>query len=465
LPLAGFAALLAAGVALRIWLAFVAFPRQGFEGDLNLHTDWLMVLARFGPGGFYANTKDVLPPGFVWMLWPFALVGQLIETSARVSIADSAWALVKLPALIADVLIAILLFRVVSRWANGRAGLLAAGLFLFIPVTWYESALWGQIDATGTLLVLGALIALDLGWSEASFGAAVAAALVKPQFGVALIVIALALAARHVDHELRRLAVAFVVGGLVALAVLLPSDLETRAPGDLRDVPVVGDVAGLVTIVGQQASKDRVLVANAFTPWALVGPKPLPVSGIAHWTDDTLPVLGDVTAFTVGVALVAAGFLLGGALVLLRPDRPTTHLIAVTFLTVGLFLLPTRVHERYIYPVFAVAAPLAAVSWLWRGWYVLVGFATAANLHPVLTYGGTLGVTSLPLGHDLQTPTAIAAVAVAQGALGVVVAALALADVAGGALVGRTLPNAWGGIQRAWFARPRPPTPSSAPPA
>jgi hypothetical protein len=451
-------------MALRLVLAFVIFPAQGFQGDLELHTQWLFVLSEFGPGGFYAHTEQVLPPGFAWLLWPFALIGRMLETTAGIPLPASAWALVKAPALIADALIALLLFRVVSRWATSRAGLLATALFLFVPVTWYESALWGQIDSTGSLLLLAALVALDLGWSEAAVAAAVAAALIKPQFGVGLIVVALVLLRRHVGgghlgESWRPLVGSFAVGVVVAVLLIVPFDLETRAPSDLAGVPVVGDATGLLTIVGEQANRDRVIVANAFTPWALVGPRPLPVSGIAHWTGDDLPVLDDTTAFTVGLWLAAVGFLAGSAIVLLRPDRPATHLAAVAFLTVALFLLPTRVHERYVYPVFAVAAPLAAISWAWRAWYALVGLATAANLHAVLTYGGTLGVTGMPFGHDVQTPTAITTIALAQGALGLVVAALVFADVGGGALVARTLDGVRGGIRRPWFPRPRAATP------
>ena len=457
--------MLLAGIGLRLVLAFLVFPGQGFEGDLDLHTTWLLVLSDFGPGGFYAHTQDVLPPGFGWLLWPFAILGRFMESAAGIPLPASAWALVKAPALIADVLIALLLFRVVSRWASERAGVLAAALFLFVPVTWYESALWGQIDSTGSLLVLAALVALDLGWSEAAVAAGMAATLIKPQFGVSLIVIALVLAVRHLGVDHRRLAFSFVAGAVVALLIVLPFDLESRAPPELAGVPVVGDAAGLVVIVGQQASKDGVLVANAFTPWALVGPNPLPQSGIAHWTGDDLRVLGDTTAFTLGIVLAAVAFFGGGALVILRPDRPATHLAVVAFLTVALFLLVTRVHERYVYPVFVVAAPLAAVSLAWRAWYVLVGLATTANLHAVLVYGGTLGMTGMPFGHDVQTPTAITAVALAHGALGVVVVLLVVGGVGGAALARRTLADDRGGTPGPWLQPPRAPTPSSVPPA
>ena len=44
-----------------------------------------------------------------------------------------------------------------------------------------------------------------------------------------------------------------------------------------------------------------------------------------------------------------------------RPDR-LTLLVALAVLSLAFFVLPTRVHERYVYPFFAVGIILAAIS-------------------------------------------------------------------------------------------------------
>src|SRR5207244_4942477 len=46
---------------------------------------------------------------------------------------------------------------------------------------------------------------------------------------------------------------------------------------------------------------------------------------------------------------------------------------------------PTRVHERYLFPLVALGAILAAVSLRWRVAYVLSGLAMFANMYVVLT--------------------------------------------------------------------------------
>ena len=50
--------------------------------------------------------------------------------------------------------------------------------------------------------------------------------------------------------------------------------------------------------------------------------------------------------------------------------------VAVTFLALAFFVLPTRVHERYLFPFFALGAILAAISVRWRVAYVVLRCAT-----------------------------------------------------------------------------------------
>ena len=51
-------------------------------------------------------------------------------------------------------------------------------------------------------------------------------------------------------------------------------------------------------------------------------------------------------------------------------DAP--HIVPVVVTAVAFFVLPTRVHERYLYPFIAVGAILAAVSIRWRVAYVVL---------------------------------------------------------------------------------------------
>ncbi len=65
-----------------------------------------------------------------------------------------ATALIKIPPMLLDIAVGYVLYRLVLGWAwpGRRAEALALGaaaLYVFNPVTWYDSALWGQTDAAG----------------------------------------------------------------------------------------------------------------------------------------------------------------------------------------------------------------------------------------------------------------------------------------------------------------------------
>src|SRR6185369_11048625 len=96
-------------------------------------------------------------------------------------------------------------------------------------------------------------------------------------------------------------------------------------------------------------------------------------------------------------------------------------LVALAVLAVAFFVLPTRVHERYIYPVAAIGAILAAVSWRWRLAYLVCAVATIANLYAVLTVlypSSQLNVRDwLGIGRTLISYWGVATVAIAQTAV------------------------------------------------
>lgn len=443
--------ILLAGLALRLLIAYVLFPGEGLGSDLRLFGRWAQVLVDFGPGGFYSNAGFAdYPPGYLWILWLVGLLGNAIAGLIGQSPADVIPVLLKLPAMLADVAIAYLLYRTAVRWRAPRAGLIAAALFLFIPATWYDSALWGQIDSVGSLLLLGAILLLIEGWGEPAVALGILATVTKPQYGIGLVVIAAVLLGRHLvrrgtgpvpklrgwlavlDRRLggwftsqrgfRRLIACAAVGAVVGILAILPFDLPIKGPVEFWDVPVVGHIAGLVAVVSAAASYYSVLTVNAFNIWALVGPTPLS-HALGHdyiWTYDSVSVLGDITAVTIGQGLLAIVAITVVTALLVRDDRRMIW-IGFTVLAVAFFAVPTRVHERYLFPALVTGALLAATSTRWRWWYVLLGLACVANLHAILTLNypgyGTFGVQSLPLGDFLRDDPAVIVVAITNTAL------------------------------------------------
>ena len=195
---------------------------------------------------------------------------------------------------------------------------------------------------------------------------------------------------------------------MVALAVgilaILPFDLASQAPAGIASIPILGSIAGLANVIESAAVYYSVLTVNAFNAWALVGPNPLAgaiSSQDLTWTADSLQVVGPISAASLGAALLVLVTMLVVVTLWIRDD-PIAIMVAFCVLAIAFFALPTRVHERYLFPVFGVGALVAAMSPRWLAWYIALAVTNVANLHAVLTLRapgyGTPGAQGLPLG-------------------------------------------------------------------
>jgi len=383
-----FLLVLLTGLLLRIVLAYVVFPGQGYATDIQQFGDWAETLVRVGPSAFYASSSANYPPGYMYVLWLLGELGTILGPVLGISSSAATLLILKVPPILADLAIATLLYRAGSRWFGGRAGVVAAALYLFMPVSWYDSALWGQVDAVGALLMLAAVLALTDGWSEPAMMLAVFSVLVKPQDAICLVVVLPVLVRRHLlrvgsgpmprlgrrlsalderlggrltDQGPLRLGMALLLGALTGIVPLLPFDIAKYAPDSLATLPIIGQVAGLIGLLVSVSGQFPVLTANAFNIWALAGSSPLAsIAGSGgSWTPDSIVVLAGLTAVQVGALVLAAVGLLVAAGLLVRDDRRTV-LLAFAVVAFAFYAIPTRVHERYLFPFFPAAALLAA---------------------------------------------------------------------------------------------------------
>jgi Gpi18-like mannosyltransferase len=66
----------------------------------------------------------------------------------------------RLPAIIADLILGILIYYFVRKRASEKSAILGSALFLFTPPVWYNSAFWGQMDALNNLMFFMAIFFL-----------------------------------------------------------------------------------------------------------------------------------------------------------------------------------------------------------------------------------------------------------------------------------------------------------------
>jgi len=345
------ARLVVAGViALGVIVRLLAVRAQGFPTDVGTFEAWAERLAQIGPGRFYEpGYFSDYPPAFLYVLW---LLGGLFDGEfLRLA--------VKAISIPADIGIALLAARVVWRSAGRTAGALAAAIWSLQPGAIFAGPYWGQIDAVGTLPLFGSLVAAgSRRWWLAGALAALAA-LVKPQFGIGLMVI-VAAAVFEFIREARWRPVALTLGAAAATAYVLCVPFWGFDP-----TRITAELAGLVRSASETYPYTSLY---AFNGWSVF---------FDFWKPDTDLV------FWGGVLLVA-GLVL--SVVPLWWRRDTAMLLACAVLAgLAFYFLPTRAHERYLFPVFALALPLAAARWRVLLPYVVLALAFALSLYYAFT--------------------------------------------------------------------------------
>lgn len=293
---------------------------RGHGGDLIVNTRWAESLAQSGPWGFYDIDRSVYP-ALLYVLWP---IGILFDGSALDTVVKG----LSIPFDVATIIVLYLgLAGVLGRW---RA-VAAATLYACNPGVLIAGPMWGQVDAAGTLPFVASLFLLArsrFGWAGVL---AALAMLVKPQYGlVGLPLLGICLARLFIGRDWRPLARAAAGAAVAYLAVAIPLRLDPFLYADL---------------VNGAATRQPMTSLYAPNPWGLLTGYERP--------DDGFVLLGSVL-LVVGLA--------AAQLPLVR-RRDTLGLLAVGMLTVfAFYFLPTRVHERYLFPALAAAVPLAVLS-------------------------------------------------------------------------------------------------------
>ncbi len=427
------AILIVLGVLLRAAIGGLYMPLSGFGIDVGDFSAWAQRLASGGPGQFYApGYFGDYPPGYMYVLWLIGSVGAWLRPVVGLLITPG---LVKVPGILADAGVAWLLFsycrrfgsRWLGSWSGERIGLVAAVIYMFNPGTIFNSSVWGQVDSVGALAAVGTLYLLARGWTEAAAVGAVLAMLVKFQFGFLLPVVAIVGIKRHLlgrssdPMQERRADPVRVLSSLAAgigslFLLILPFGFSIWSPADPGHSLVDKFLEATDTYKG--------LTINGFNLWRN------PFTGLGNtlrWGCDVAPPTcgsGEGVAFMLGSTPVTwqlVGTLLFAAAALIalwqiaRRDDPAGLLVGALVLAVAFFVLPTRVHERYLFPALALAAPLVARSWRWAVLYGVLTLSFFANVYWVYTAdwsfaGPTVlnpGLFGTPMPRDPFLATAI----------------------------------------------------------
>ncbi len=367
-------------------LRLLFISNEGFKNDVSSFEAWAITLAEHPTWQFYdkAGFADY-PPGYLYILGFIGHLWALLFKHFDTGFVYLKY-LVKLPAIVADLFVGVLLYRIVLHFSDERWALGAAALYLLNPATILISAMWGQVDAISGGLALLATYLLILAqespgkrtsrvvwaWLALSYSL-----LIKPQTAAILIplFIAYAFADREALQARLRATAIGVVAGLVAVLLLTLPFHPTLNPLDA--------FSWLLDRYRHGASVYAYNSVNAFNLWTIRG---------AFWQAENT-TLGIPQAVLGAILVVAAT-----ALVIWRYLQARTSqalLESAALLTLAFFMLATRMHERYIFD--GVLFVIACIGFARR--YLIVAIVLSlvlwANLHYSLQYLQTV-TQSLP---------------------------------------------------------------------
>ncbi|HZQ06701.1 MAG TPA: hypothetical protein VFD70_08985 [Anaerolineae bacterium] len=364
------AAILLIGLLIRLPFAAIDFHNSA---DLRLYMDWAKAARTSGLAAIYSVPSLDYPPLFLYFLagadWLTTNLAETVRQSALI-------AFIKLPSILADGLTASIIAWV--GWQHSaRVALLAATLYSLNPAVWYVSAYWGQTDSIYTLSLVLTLVMLVEQHLVTGWLAYTLALGTKVQ---SLVLAPLLIVATLLEYKWRAWISAVIVTSFAWGLLVTPWLVHGR----------VADVLQIYRAVPKEAPRVDV---SAYNLWYLVRQ-----GHIQYMSSEHHPLGLPVTYQSLGIFLVL-GY---AALVMVLYIKHRKAFLTAAGLSLGLYMLPTQIHERYMFPVLAFIA-LAAISdprlWLVYG---LLSATFFFNLVTIAPFSPILGTNLITM--DVTSP-------------------------------------------------------------
>ncbi|HEY0735109.1 MAG TPA: hypothetical protein VGD69_09410 [Herpetosiphonaceae bacterium] len=339
------------GLAIRLW----AMRWPPFPIDMNDWIAWGEHVLSAGPAGFYTDTLfSDYAPGYVYVMWLTAAIKHAFFASSDVGTYHF---LYRFPPILFDLATTALIFFTVERvfgeepqpadsQAASRSNLalpsIAALAYILNPAIILNSAIWGQIDATFTFVMLLTTVLLLRGKLEGAAVSYVVAFLIKPQAISLAPAIAVLVLMRY---PVKRWLLAGAIAIVMAYSILFPF-LGLNSFGRL------------ITLLNKSIETYPYTSLFTYNLWGIYG----------FWQDDTVPLGAGLTPRLVGMLLYIVGIVYGVALMIRQLRRAANDTLTVFFFATYFTFLPvmvtTRMHERYLYPVLPFLIIFAFVYYL-----------------------------------------------------------------------------------------------------
>jgi len=312
-----------------LFIRIILINQPSFKIDMNDWQAWAGRLVDVGPMKFYTPNifADYLP-FFYFFLWIVAEVFNAIFGKAAI-FSTSFELYIKIISNVFDFLTGYTIFAIIKRHSPKWAAI-GSILYLANPSIIFNSSVWGQIDSIPTFLLTYSLYQLEerkniIGSSITS----ILSFLIKP-LNVSLLPIVFLRAIR--SFTIKKILIAVGFGMLVSIVISMFF---------FANDPILGGIKHFSAAINMYPYTSL----NAYNFWALFG----------WWKPDTAQFI-NLSYQAFGYILYAFILLIILSPYLRRKVRIGVKLdyFAYALSSFGFFLFLTRIHERHLFPVFAL---------------------------------------------------------------------------------------------------------------
>jgi Gpi18-like mannosyltransferase len=336
-------------------IRFPFFLRPGAFPDYLYYASWATYSTEHGVLTIYDDPSNLstghidYPPLFIYL---FHGLGLIYRTFLPMPMESQPFiVLIKCMSVLFEVLSAFILYHWVAKRYDSQLGKLAFGLFFLNPAIFYVGVVFGQVDAVYAAFLLLSLMFIV---EERRFPGGIflaCALLLKLQ---ALPFVPLFMLIPVVKRDYRgfyRLCSGFLLASFLILApYIITGRLDTV----------------IERCFFREVKWGSYLTVGAFNLWYLHAD---PVTfDFRHWgwlygEDGELqvfPFLHLLTYQNLGIFLFALAY--GWSIYLLwKRENKETIWLAAAQVALAFYLLPTRVHERYLFPFFLFFVPISLI--------------------------------------------------------------------------------------------------------
>jgi Gpi18-like mannosyltransferase len=314
-------------IGISLFIRLVIAPLyKGYHFDYGMFMSWTEAGANNLWSIYYSGQAYVdYPPVYLGIL---AIIGVINRFFGFAVNSGMYILMLKLPAIICDIATGWILFKVAKEYLDSRKALIIATLYLFNPMIWFDTLIWGQVDSFFFLTIIAVFWFIMEGKMGMAVFMMTVSILTKPQGILFLPVLFYEL---FQTKSIMVMVKAFFISLATFTVITLPFTIGNP------------DFFWFYHLLGRMLGGWEFASVNAFNFFALVGGNWIEIGKPFMFL--TYEIWGDI--FLV-IIIAFSGYLYW------KSRSPYTFVFAALILDMGIFNMVCWMHERYLYPAILI---------------------------------------------------------------------------------------------------------------